>query len=72
MEGTSWAWWGLKEWVWLCGREEIRRGDLTEDEKLGKGMPAFWVLENRGGRRSAEVRLPSCVCSCLSVSVPQS
>lgn len=59
--------WGLKEWVCACGREEIKRGDLTEDENLGKGTPAFWALENRGSKRSAEVWLPS-----VSVSVHQS
>lgn len=63
VEATSPGWWGLKEWVCACGREEIKRDDLTKDENLGKGIPAFWVLEKRGCRRSAEVCLPS-------VSVP--
>lgn len=61
VEGASPGRWELDEWVCACGRE-VQKGDLTTDGNLGKGMPAFWVLENRGGKGSAEVWLPSFLC----------
>lgn len=55
----------MNERVCAPGRE-VERGDLTKDGNLGKGMPAFWMLENRGGKRLAEVWLLS-----VSVSIHQ-
>lgn len=47
MEGTSPGWCGLKEWGLCMWQRRNKRGDLTEDENLGKGMPAFecWRTE---------------------------
>lgn len=54
---------GIKMMVVRVVEKKYKRGDLTEDENLGKGTSAFRVLERRGRERSAEVAFSFCVCS---------